>query len=157
MIISIAKKFSNNKTFDEIVSVGLEGLMEAIDKYPVARANHIGDNKGITAYIAGFVRYKILRFKAEDSLIRIPQESQRRLQIKPFSVGSSESAINHPNLAAINEILRLIATDPMEWAIIKLRRKGFTDYEVAEKLNVSVSFVNSTRKKLERRYEEMNG
>lgn len=154
MTISISKKLSRE---DDAISVGLESLIEAINKFPEARNNHQGDNKGITAYIAGYIRYRVLRWRSEDTLIRIPQESQHRLRIKPLKkIGDTEeTAFFQQNLLAINEILKSICSDDFDRAIIKLRRKNYNDYEIAEKLKCSVALINSTRHKLEQKFERL--
>jgi len=154
MAISIARKLVGRKDLEDVISVSLEGLVEAIEKFPAART---GQATEITAYIAGYIRYKIYRFRAEDTLIRVPQESQRRLSIRPMSVlsGANETTINQQDLIAINEILKIIAEDPIEKVIIKYRRKSFTDQEIAIKTNTSVSFINATRAKLEKKFDSI--
>jgi DNA-directed RNA polymerase specialized sigma24 family protein len=156
MVVEIAKKIRRGGNVDDRISWAHEGLMEAIYNYPEARANHQGEHKGIAAYIAGCVRYKIQTNLREDTLVRIPLSSQRRLGIKPPSAssGGSEVEAKRGDLLAINEILKMIvANDPLGQGIIALRRRGFNDNEIAEKMGVSTSLIHTTRKKLEQKFE----
>lgn len=182
MVVNIARKLSYGRNVDEKVSVGLEGLVEAIDKFPKARASHEGEQKGITAYIAGYVRYKIKDYIAQDVIVNIPSRTQRSNKIRPpktYSEGQIGSKINtgedylindpidwfdqHQsgvkdprfNIIEINEILKMICKNDLDKIIIKLRRRGFNDNEIAEKTGLGISMVQSLRKKLEQRFDEL--
>lgn len=161
MVLNIARKFGSK---DDYVSVGLEGLMEAINNYANARASHQGEQKGITAYIAGCVRYKILTFMREDSTIRVPNSSQHRKDIKaPKNEDNEVETGNYKKrqsqrpdaLTAVNEILKLIAANDLEKIIIRLRRRNFNDNEIAIKLDLSVTLIHSIRKNLEKKFKEL--
>lgn len=130
---------------DDIISIAYLTLVQCLSD----TSRMYDDNMG--ARINRLVRLKVLRFLIEDQVIRVPESAKRRIVVEPLTRENSGYA--HEEISfEFKEFLSRIPETSLERQVMCLRIRGFTDQEIAEKLNCSCTRILQLRHKMHRKY-----
>jgi DNA-directed RNA polymerase sigma subunit (sigma70/sigma32) len=143
---SIAGKYiAKGADPDEMASAAMLGICTAVNKIKQGKLGH--DN--ITGDIANCIHRTCAKAKRKDTNIPQPRDNP----IKKTVNFLPEIAIDVFNGVDLNDTLDTLVETDNESLILELRRRGFTDQAIADKLNVSRSYVTKIRIKLLERYD----
>lgn len=136
-------RFGGNS--DEMVSAAMLGIVEAVDRFKKGEVDH--DN--VTGYIIHYIHQHCTRTLQQDCLIPIPRPSRKKIIICPIT-----DAVIAPDekISELYEVIESITETEAEKMIVFLRQQGYSDYEIAERLNLVRSTVTRIRQRLLERY-----
>ncbi len=158
LVVHVAKKYdSKNETIDELVSIGILGLIKAVDSF--------SDNKGVrlATYAAKCIDNEILMYlrnnkKSSRNVSLFDAIGQDKdgtivslIDVVPSSDLSLDDQLDRNNkLSKLAEYLHKL--EPRELEVLKLRYglgngPEYTQKEVAKKFHISRSYVSRIEKR----------
>lgn len=144
---TMAKSYSTNPNdFDEMVSVGTCALVIA-----VSRLGSL-DHHNYSGYLKKHVRGAINEAYRDRDIIHIPQTAEREDFTAPLVTAV---AAEDNNLVDLEDALEIICETEQERAIVYALKHGFTQRQIAQKLDIAKSTVGNIRKRLYWRYRHV--
>lgn len=141
---------------DVLVGDALFGLALALKRAPEKLYD---DN--ITGFIVQYIRKYCLMAVTQDRMMAIPYSTlrRRRKEGKETIFPRSQSAHKlvskgSGSLLDLKDMIESCIKNDFEQTVIELRKLGYRDNEIAEKLGCSRSPVTKARKSVKKRYEE---
>lgn len=136
---------------DDMASEAFLAVVESVDKMIVTEV----EEPYPTAYIGTSIVNRLLRLIKEEGTIRIPRTSDAKVRVVGEAT-ESQLMTNGETTFELDNLLGFLCQDDMDREIIRLRKKGFTDREIAVQLKRSRSWVSKRRKALYQRYRDFN-
>ena len=158
LVVHIVKKYTNYGDNDELISVGSIGLIKAVNSF------HDGKGTQFATYASRCIENEILmviragkKYKNTKSLYEPVSYDKDGNEVTPIDLigQEDESVISKVESRIVQEKLLSVAKkvlDEREYEIIMLRYginedKAYTQNEVAEKYDISRSYVSRIEKK----------
>lgn len=175
MALAIAGRYAapSGRKLDDFVSCALFGIVKGLAN---ARDRLVDNN--LDAWIAASMHGVCRRFRTTDHVVCVPQTTNATrkalnkelipfLATTLFSDSVEENEANHQFIKFepvqeqdhtddVKELIYLSASDDVDQEIINLRMEGYTDVEVAARLQISRSDVLRRRHVIENRYDRLN-
>lgn len=130
---------------DEMVSAAMLGICTAVDKIKKKGLKH--DN--VTGYIVHYIHQFCSEVLRKDTVVPMPRGKKVRPVLSLLDTGENDF-----DIIEFEDTLEKIIKTEQEGEIITLRRLGFTDAAVAEKLDISQSRVIRIRHDLYKRFQK---
>lgn len=145
---------------DDLVSAGIEGLINAIDR--IVSLGSQFDIAGTTSYLNSSIRNELASFAIEFSnSVSASDRTVCRGQDIPSQVDTfetmSESIADYRSTIDLQDEIDICCLSDADRAIIKMRVEGYTDQEIAERLNESHSVIYHKRRAIYKRFLERTG
>ncbi len=177
LALKVASSYAARKPSkaDDYSSAALFGIAYALDK---AQEKLIDDN--ITGWVIVNIRRFIRRFYETDHMVRTPSTTYHRAKAEGRQLNSqSVFVVDNRELNAgegtktsvlyqrvrvrpsgsifeLKEMLQLSARDDRDRNILKLRSEGYTDAEIAERMEISTTYVQRKRTEIESRFDKLD-
>lgn len=137
---------------EELFSVAIETIYEALEKYPIAAAKREAEeNKdNIKAYVTQFVRSRIMDFICDSPGVPSPRREHLRRDndvkvVVPASVDGVAMVDDCYNDTDTHDLISRICEDDLDKKIINLRLQGLLDPEIGRTLGCSRQLVTKRR------------
>lgn len=138
---------------NDMVGVALLALTQG-----TRRAMHKLVNNTITPYLVTAIHSALAKFIAEDFVVRIPQQTQsdygyalpqQHTELLKDAYGNADTVIS---IVCLDELLDLSCTSSIDREIIKQRRRGRTDAEIASIVGLCRATVRNLRMAIYERF-----
>lgn len=134
---------------DDMVSAGFLGLTKAVNFLADPEVSHTESPSGLMAL---FIHREIGQLIEKSNLIVIPLRTKIRNDLKEIKVNNfSEHDYDLPRNDCsddLREVIWNLTETEYERQILNLRESGYTDLEIAERLDLPASTINLIRREL---------
>lgn len=160
LAIKLASKYAYNRRqkTDDIISVALLAAVMACHE---AAEGRMKEGSCLSDYIGCRIITKLSRFCSEDTIIRIPKSSKDLYGLENIKTQyiNQDDRVTHSeeHLIELNEMIDSCIETDTEKTIIALRRLGFSDEEIGERLGCSKAYINKIRSEVRKRFNEKKG
>lgn len=131
---------------DEMVSAAMLGVCEAVNKIKKNGLEH----ENITGYIIHYIHRFCSEVLRKDTVVPMPRGKIARPVLSLLDTGEKDF-----DIIEFEDTLEKIIETEQESKVITLRRLGYTDKVIAEKLDISQTSVTKIRHKLLKRYQKL--
>ena len=134
---------------DEMVGAAMLGIVRAVDKIKDGQLKH--DN--ITGYIVHYIHQECSEVLRKDTAVPTPRKKEKK-QIVQLN-DALDCCYDDFNIIDFEDALESIIENDEERLIVELRKQGYADEVIAEKLSIDRNKVTRTRYCLAKRYENV--
>jgi hypothetical protein len=171
LVVKIANGFSRGSwsKSDDFVSAGLFGVVKSLEKasekVKLYQENEPEECPGVhlCKWIIANIKRMIHEFRVADHLVPVPARTINAAKHEGIDLKFDWSSVpfkqvhHDPRFVEVRELLTKAVKDDHDAEIVKLRTEGYNDYEIAEMMKVSKSYIHKKRTLIQERYNQLSG
>jgi DNA-directed RNA polymerase specialized sigma subunit len=159
---NIAKRFGRRRpsSLEDFQGAALFGIAYALNH---AQTKMVDNN--FPGFVIGCMTRFVRRYYETDHIMRVPSTTYHRAlkegrtikvpKVERLELSHKAYSENPMKILETKEILQMSVTDDCERTILSMRMEGYNNREIAQKLKVSVSYIQRKRSYISNRFLDL--